>query len=160
VVRRCGRATTCRRQAYYLHHRFIDRLFTAGSGTSFAAPLVAHKAAQILAHFPDASANLVRALLAGAARVPDEAQLKLQMLGKEAVSSVCGHGQVDPARASYSDDHRVVLYAEDERPLDHFAVYRIPVLSCSRTAGGARCASHWLLIRRCATPAPTMQGSA
>ena len=110
-----------------LHHRFVDRLFTAGSGTSYAAPLVAHKAAQIFTQFPDASANLVRALLAGAARVPDEALGKLQALGDEALRSVCGHGQVDPIRAAHSDDHRVVLYAEDELPHDHFAVYQLPI---------------------------------
>jgi len=32
-----------------LHHRFLDRLFTAGSGTSYSAPMVAHKASQLLA---------------------------------------------------------------------------------------------------------------
>ncbi len=110
-----------------LHHRFLDRLFTAGSGTSYAAPRVAHKAAQILARFPGASANLVRALLAGAARIPDEAQLRLQTLGDDAVRSICGHGAVDSERAAYSDDHRVVLYAEDELALDHFAVYQLPI---------------------------------
>ncbi|WP_126400169.1 S8 family serine peptidase [Blastochloris tepida] len=110
-----------------LYHRFVDRLFTAGSGTSYAAPLVANKAAQILTRFPQASANLVRALLVGAARVPDAAQLKLQPLGGEAARSICGHGLVDVVRAAYSDDHRVVLFAEDELPLDHFAVYHVPV---------------------------------
>ena len=55
-----------------LHHRPVDRLFAARSGTSFAAPLVAHKASQILARFPDSSANLIRALLVGSADVPDE----------------------------------------------------------------------------------------
>lgn len=110
-----------------LHHNFLDRLFTAGSGTSYAAPMLAHKAAQILTRFPKASANLVRALLAGAADVPEEARLKLQALGDEAVRSVCGHGRVEPARAAYSDDHRVVLYADDALPLDHFAVYQIPI---------------------------------
>lgn len=110
-----------------LHHRFVDRLFATGSGTSYAAPLVAHKAAQILARFPNASANLVRALLAGAARVPDEAQLRLQVLGEDALRAVCGHGLVDAVRAAYSDDHRVVLYAQDELPLDHFAVYLLPI---------------------------------
>lgn len=118
-----------------LHHRFVDRLFTAGSGTSFAAPLVAHKASQLLARFPDASANLIRALLIGAARVPDEAAARLQPLGPEAVDVVCGHGQVDPERAAYSDDHRVVLYAEDELALDHFAVYQVPVPDVFQSGG-------------------------
>ena len=63
----------------------------------------------------------------GAARVPDEAQIKLQSLGDMALRSVCGHGQVDTVRAAYSDDHRVVLYAEDQLPHDHFAVYQLPI---------------------------------
>jgi subtilisin family serine protease len=46
-----------------LHHAFLDRLFTTGSGTSYAAPRVAFSAAQILGRFPGATANLVRALL-------------------------------------------------------------------------------------------------
>lgn len=110
-----------------LHHRFTDRLFTSGSGTSYAAPRVAHKAAQILNRFPAASANLLRALLTGAARVPEEAQRRLQVLGEDAVRSVCGNGAVDTELAAYSDDHRVVLYAEDELAIDHFAIYQLPV---------------------------------
>lgn len=110
-----------------LYHKFLDRLFTAGSGTSYAAPRVAFSAAQILARFPQASANLVRALLIGSADVPDAARLRMQALGAEATRSVCGHGLVDPERAIFSDDSRVVLYAEDELALDHFAVYRIPI---------------------------------
>ncbi|KKC24268.1 hypothetical protein WP12_20395 [Sphingomonas sp. SRS2] len=110
-----------------LHHRFLDRLFTAGSGTSYSAPMVAHKASQLLALFPTASANLLRALLVGAARVPEEAAMRLAPLEAGAARTVCGHGQVDPQRAAYSDDHRVVLFAEDELPIDHFAVYHIPI---------------------------------
>jgi hypothetical protein len=110
-----------------LHHRFLDHLFTAGSGTSYSAPMVAHKASQLLALFPTASANLLRALLVGAARVPEEAAMRLAPLEAGAARTVCGHGQVDPQRAAYSDDHRVVLFAEDELPIDHFAVYHIPI---------------------------------
>jgi subtilisin family serine protease len=50
-----------------LYNRPIDRLFTAGSGTSFAAPNLAFKASQLLARFPAASTNLLRALLVGSA---------------------------------------------------------------------------------------------
>jgi hypothetical protein len=118
-----------------LHHNFLDRLFTAGSGTSYAAPLVAHRAAQLMTLFPGASANLIRALLAGAAAIPDEARMKLQALGGEALRSVCGYGRIDTARAAYSDDHRVVLYAEDELALDHFAVFQIPVPEAFQSGG-------------------------
>jgi subtilisin family serine protease len=110
-----------------LFHNFLDRLFTAGSGTSYAAPRVAFSAAQILSRFPQASANLVRALLIGSAEVPEAARERMQLMGADAMRSVCGHGLVDLERAAFSDDARVVLYAEDELALDHFAVYHIPI---------------------------------
>lgn len=121
-----------------LHHRFIDRLFCGNSGTSFAAPLVAHKAAQILARFPDASANLVRALLAGSAQPPAAAIARLQGLGQPALQAICGHGQADLEHAMFSDDSRVVLYAEDELALDHFAVYQIPIPQAYQATAGRR----------------------
>jgi hypothetical protein len=95
-----------------LYHSFLDRLFTAGSGTSYAAPRVAFSAAQILTRFPRASANLVRALIVGSAEIPQPAQERLQMLGGDAVRAVCGHGLVDLERAAFSDDARVTLYAD------------------------------------------------
>ena len=74
-------------------------------------------------------------MLAGAARIPDEAQLRLQTLGDDAMRSICGHGAVDSERAAYSDDHRVVLYAEDELALDHFAVYQLPIPELFQSGG-------------------------
>ena len=65
-----------------LNHQFIEHLFTAGSGTSYAAPLVAHKAGTLLSLFPHASANLIRALLVGAAEIPKESEDKLASLRK------------------------------------------------------------------------------
>lgn len=110
-----------------LHHRYLERLFTSRSGTSYAAPLVAAKAAQIFGRFPDASANLIRALLVGSARPPEAAIQKLAALGEDGVRRTCGHGRVDMERAAFSDDARVVLFAEDELAVDHFAIYEIPV---------------------------------
>jgi subtilisin family serine protease len=110
-----------------LHHKYADQLLTAASGTSYAAPKVAFCAAQLLSRLPNASANLLRALLVLSAEVPDPARDKLAMLGEEAVRKVCGHGLVDAERAAFSDDARVVLYADDELAVDHFAVYRIPI---------------------------------
>lgn len=121
-----------------LHYRPIDRLFAARSGTSHAAPLVAFKASQILARFPDASANLVRALLAGSAAVPAEARRRIEPLGSAAEIALCGHGRVDAERAAFSDDARVVLYAEDELAIDHFAVYQIPIPAPFQTERGRR----------------------
>lgn len=121
-----------------LHHQPVDRLFTAGSGTSYATPLVAFKAAQMLHLLPTASANLLRALLVAAAEIPAAAEERLRSLGGNAMLSVCGHGQVDLEHAAYSDDARVVLYAEDELPIDHFAVYEVPIPDLFQTEAGHR----------------------
>lgn len=120
------------------HHLYVDRLVTAGSGTSYAAPMVAFKAAEILRQFPTASANLIRALLVGSAAIPVEAEDLLRPLGPEASLNVCGFGQISSTRASYSDDSRVVLYAEDELKLDHFAVYQIPIPDLFQSEPGER----------------------
>jgi len=122
-----------------LYHRYLDRLFTGGSGTSYAAPRVAFSAAQILTRFPEASANLVRALIVGSAEIPQPAHERLQLLGVEAMRTICGHGLVDLERAAFSDDARVTLYAEDELALDHFAVYRIPIPELFQAGNGERC---------------------
>jgi hypothetical protein len=122
-----------------LYHLYQDRLFTGGSGTSYAAPRVAFSAAQILTRFPKASANLVRALIVGSAEIPRPAQERLQAFGVEAMRNICGHGLVDLERAAFSDDARVTLYAEDDLPLDHFAVYRIPIPEAFQQGNGERC---------------------
>lgn len=121
-----------------LHHKFSDSLFATASGTSFAAPFVAFKASQLLRRFPNASANLLRALLVGASQVPEQAHECLEKVSREAVRNVCGHGLVDLERAAYSDDARVVLYAEDELAYDYFAVYAVPIPSEYQSEKGRR----------------------
>lgn len=121
-----------------LSHQPIQRLFSSASGTSYAAPMVAFKLAQLLRRLPKASANLLRALAVGAAQVPEAAAGRLAPLGKEAVRHVCGHGQVRLENAAYSDDSRVVLYTEDALPLDYFAVYEVPIPELFQTTKGRR----------------------
>lgn len=121
-----------------LHFRPVDRLFAARSGTSHAAPLVAFKASQILARFPEASANLVRVLLASSSVTPPEATRRLALLGDAAERALCGHGLVDAERAAFSDDSRVILYAEDDLAIDHFAVYQLPIPELFQTERGRR----------------------
>lgn len=110
-----------------LNPDFHRQLLTSGNGTSFAAPILANKAAHLLRLLPNASANLIRALLAGAARIPDVCVRRLNGMDKTDQARICGNGLVDVLQAAYSDSHRVVLYAEDRLAVDHFAVYRIPI---------------------------------
>jgi hypothetical protein len=121
-----------------LHHRPLERLITSGSGTSYAVPMVAYKCAHLLRVIPTASANLLRALVIGAADVPDAAQACLAKLGQNAVKSICGNGFVSLERAAYSDDARAVLHAEDELVVDHFAVYEIPIPALFQAQAGTR----------------------
>ncbi len=121
-----------------LNHQPVRQLFTSASGTSYAAPLVAFKVAQLLRRLPAASANLLRALVVNAARVPEAAQSLLKPLGKDVVAQVCGRGQVRLESAAFSDDSRVVLYAEDELVLDYFAVYEVPVPDVFQKTKGRR----------------------
>lgn len=121
-----------------LHHDFVSQLLSSNSGTSFAAPLVAFKASQILNRFPDASANLLRALLAGNARVPDAATTRLGPLGQDASNAITGAGIVDLDKAAFSDDARAILFTEDELAPDHFAIYEIPIPREYQTTRGDR----------------------
>lgn len=121
-----------------LGHTPIDRLFASGSGTSFAAPRLAFKAASLLTRVPDASANLIRALLAISATTPDEARERLAAIDEGLVQRVCGYGVPNLDRAAYSDDPRVILYADDELALDHFAIYEIPVPAAYQSEAGRR----------------------
>lgn len=120
------------------HHLFLDRLIASGSGTSYSAPRVAFSAAQILEKFPDASANLLRALLVNSAQVPESSDNLLSQLGKKAIKNICGYGKPDLERAAYSNDSRIVLYVEDTLSLDYFAVYRIPVPDIFQKTPGER----------------------
>jgi subtilisin family serine protease len=110
-----------------LHSRYLDQLFATHSGTSYSAPLVAYKAGLIFEAFPDASANLTRALLALSAEHPAPALDCLQGLGDEAIFGVLGYGVADVDRATVSDDSRVVLFREDSLASDCFAVYEVPI---------------------------------
>lgn len=120
------------------HHEPVTRLFRARSGTSFAAPAVAHKAALLLSEFPAASANFLRAMLALAGEMPPTASDLLSTESKQAPLMVCGHGVVNIEHALASDDSRVIFHTDDELPLDRFAVYELPVPPLFQTTKGMR----------------------
>jgi hypothetical protein len=121
-----------------LHHQYVERLFTSQSGTSFASPLVAYKAALLREAFPNATANLVRALLALSATQPQAAVSRLTGFDKKDILNVFGYGVADIEHALSSDDNRVILYREDTLAVDRFAVYEVPIPEAFQTETGAR----------------------
>jgi subtilisin family serine protease len=121
-----------------LNHQYVQRLFSKTSGTSQAAPLVAHKAAALINKFPDRSANFIRALLGLSAVQPQAAVDSLGNVHERDRCAVLGYGHADLETALFSDDDRVILIAEDNLPLDKFAVYEIPVPPAFQTTAGER----------------------
>jgi hypothetical protein len=124
---------------------YRQSLFTAMTGTSFAAPRVAYKAALIAGRFPDASASMLRCLLGLSADVPEASRGRLTpaTYKKKAVHSdvrkVVGYGTPDPARVLASDDQRVILVADrQELLLDQMAVYAIPMPAIFSSTKGPR----------------------
>ncbi len=107
-----------------LNYQPFDRLFSFGTGTSFAAPRVAHYAARLFDEIPEASPNLVRALLALSAEVPSAA---LEVVGARDILNVCGYGKPEFDRARASTLNRVVLHAVDDLRLDSFHVFELPI---------------------------------
>lgn len=98
------------------------RLAACASGTSFAAPWVAHEAARILARYPDATANLTRALLALSARHAGPTVLS----GVDALD-VAGYGTPDAGRVLDSGGPRAILTYEGTISTGSVAVHPLPV---------------------------------
>lgn len=121
-----------------LSQNFQSSLFQICSGTSFAAPRVANIAAQLFTKYPNASSNLIRALIVNSAvipkEIPDEFQLNSQQSQGEKKKqiekqlAIYGYGQTDLERAMYSAENYVVLSEEDILPLGKFHIYEIPQL--------------------------------
>lgn len=125
-------------------HQPIERLFAFNVGTSFAAPRVARQAAlieyQLRQETGDEShPNLIRALLALSARVPDPARRLLERLPEQrCVEKVCGYGLPDEDFALFSSDQRVTMYAQSSIRLDHFHIYSLPIPDAFRFVSGER----------------------
>jgi hypothetical protein len=99
------------------------QLFTYTDGTSFAAPKVAHLAARVLGSMPDASANLVRALLVNSASLPEGARSYTM----ERAMRLCGYGVPALDRALFCTDKRATLYFAGEIAIDAVLLFDIPV---------------------------------
>ena len=105
------------------------RLLRQVRGTSFAAPAVAHLAARLFAAFPDATPNLIRALIADSAQVPEERPQGLDgQPWEERIWRIYGHGRPSLERAMYSAENDVLLVAESSIELDAYQLFEIPEL--------------------------------
>ncbi|RQM51979.1 MULTISPECIES: S8 family peptidase [Burkholderia] len=115
--------------------------FREDIGTSYAAPMVAHKAARLLAEVPTATPNLLRALLGAHARWPQASEALLNPNGngegRDQLLRLVGYGRVDDAALFRSLDHTVTLLAEEQMGNDQHHFFELP-LPESFWAGGRR----------------------
>ena len=107
------------------------RPFVEDIGTSCSAPQIAHRAAHVLAEIPDASANLLRALL-GAHTCWPKACIDLLNSsdtpeGKSRLLRLIGYGRVDDDALYRSLDQEVTLLAEDHIANDKCHFYELPI---------------------------------
>ncbi len=109
---------------------YPKRLFEGAYGTSFAAPAITHVAGRLTTHYPNFSANALRALMLQAAAHGNETKAIFEGRYTDAekrLHAICGFGGVEWERCAFSDDNRVVMIAEDVIRPDDFHVYRIPM---------------------------------
>ena len=115
-------------------------LFRTVTGTSFAAPRVANLAARLFKEFPNASSNLVRALIADSARIPQNRPTYLlnKKSWEDEILRLYGYGQPDFTRARWSYQNEVLLIADTSIELGWFQLFTIPPLpeDFIKTTGG------------------------
>lgn len=107
-------------------HQFASgRPFAIENGTSMAAPQVAHLAASILRHYPEADANLLRALLCANAQTPAACGALIE--ANNEFRRFCGYHEVDPAGLyrSFENADTLITGAAIENKRHHF--YEIPI---------------------------------
>jgi hypothetical protein len=113
---------------------YVGSMFRAYCGTSFAAPRVANMAAQLFTQFPNATSNLIRALIINSATLPNEIPRVFQARNKDTKGfkkqlQIYGYGQPDLFRAKYSAENYVVLLEDDAQiPVGSFQIFEIPPL--------------------------------
>lgn len=107
------------------------RPFAEDIGTSYASPQVAHRAARLLGEVPNASSNLLRALLGAHARWP---QACIDLLngdntadGKDRMLQLIGYGRIDEDALYKSVDQTVTLLAEDQIENNKCHFYELPI---------------------------------
>lgn len=102
-----------------------NTLFKEICGTSFSAPYITYLAGRLLNEYPDASANLLRAMLVNHASLPSEVETTFPdemrkgykgnkaTYNREISRDVAGYGQVNESDLFRSSDHCVVLMCEE-----------------------------------------------
>jgi hypothetical protein len=109
------------------------RIFASVNGTSYAVPAVARIAADVLDAYPDASANLVRALVASSARPPEPALAHTEAHKR---GMLYGLGLPSRKRAISSTRRRVTLTYDGSLPNDTVQIHPLALPEIFRRGSG------------------------
>lgn len=122
------------------NHDFAGKtLFKEISGTSFAAPYITHLAGRLLNEYPEASANLLRAMLVNQANLPEEVSTtfspemkkrykeSIKTKGREIARDVAGYGLINEDGLYRSTEHAVVLSSEDSIENNAHQFFELPL---------------------------------
>jgi hypothetical protein len=121
-----------------LNANFVgNTLFSICHGTSFSAPYITHLAGRLLSYYPDASANMLRAILVNHAVMPNEcistfaeehAKQYAKKNGRRAPHiDIGGYGLVNEENLYRSDESAVLLMADDAIENDSYQFYELPL---------------------------------
>ncbi|MDY0187776.1 MAG: S8 family peptidase [Syntrophus sp. (in: bacteria)] len=111
-----------------LNHNFMGAtLLKDISGTSFSAPFITHLAGRLLGFYPNASANLLRALLVNHADLPAACRVVFPEGLDKHLRQVAGYGKVNADTLFRSTEAQVVLLAEDAIANDTHQFYELPL---------------------------------
>lgn len=119
------------------NHRFLgNTVFSEVSGTSFAAPYITHLAGRLLNSYPDASANLLRAMLVNHANMPHEVESSFpdeikkgykEKHARNVSRDLAGYGLIDEDALYRSSQHVVVMRAEEQIENDAHHFFELPL---------------------------------
>lgn len=102
------------------------RLLAERVGTSFAAPHVAHVAARLLAEVPNATTNLLRALLIANAKIPTVSHTLFHG-NEDKLAQIVGYGMVDISNLYRSTEEQVIMIAELSLIDKHHHFFEVPI---------------------------------
>ncbi len=119
------------------NNKFISNtLFSEISGTSFSAPYITHLAGRVLNNYPEASANLLRALLVNHANMLPEIEdsfsdemkrIYKAETGRDSCRDIAGYGVVDESELFRSSESAVVLMAEEKIENNSHQFFELPL---------------------------------
>lgn len=111
-----------------LNHEFMGgTLLKDISGTSFSAPYITHLAGRLLGFYPQASANLLRALLVNHAALPPACRAVFPEELNKHLRQVAGYGKVNADTLFRSTEAQVVLLAEEAIDNDTHQFFELPL---------------------------------